>query len=236
MALPETDFDHDNVTLNKLNWLRAAVLGADDGIISVASIILGVAGATSNLGTIFTAGMAGLAAGALSMAVGEYVSVSSQRDTQRAFIAEERTHLKIHPKEEFAELIAMYEAKGLSAITAQQVAHELTNHDVLEAHIDLEMGTSVDNLANPWQAAIASLLAFTVGGLIPLTTILLSSHRVYIAATVIAVLIALCITGYLSAVVSNSSRPKVMLRIILGGALAMMVTYSIGLLLGGIGP
>jgi VIT1/CCC1 family predicted Fe2+/Mn2+ transporter len=234
VALPEKDFDHDNVTLNKLNWLRAAVLGADDGIISVSSIILGVAGATSNLGTIFTAGMAGLAAGALSMAAGEYVSVSSQRDTQRAFIAEEKDHLKIHPKEEFAELIAMYEDKGLSAVTAQQVAHELTNHDVLGAHIDLEMGTSVDNLANPWQAAIASLLAFTIGGLIPLITIVVASHRVYIAATVIAVLVALCITGYLSAVVSNSSRLKVMIRIIVGGALAMAITYTIGRLFGGI--
>ena len=143
------DLDHDATSKNKLNSLRAAVLGANDGIVSVASIVLGVAGATNNRGTIFTAGLAGLVAGAMSMAVGEYVSVSSQRDSEQAFITQERKRLSQNADEEFEELASNYQAKGLSVKTAHQVASELTSHDALRAHLEIEMNLSETDLINP---------------------------------------------------------------------------------------
>ncbi|HET9174386.1 MAG TPA: VIT family protein, partial [Candidatus Saccharimonadales bacterium] len=174
-----------------LNRLRAAVLGANDGIVSVASIVLGVAGATSNKGTIFTAGLAGLVAGALSMGVGEYVSVSTQRDTERAFIRHEAWELKTKPEQELSELADMYEAKGVTAKTARQVAKELTAHDALAAHLDVELNIDPEELTNPWQAAIASLFSFTVGALIPLISIILAATHLRFAITFIAVTVAL---------------------------------------------
>ncbi|MGH7142258.1 MAG: VIT1/CCC1 transporter family protein [Candidatus Saccharimonadales bacterium] len=224
---PQND-DRIQVSKSRLNSLRAAVLGANDGIVSVASIILGVAGATSNRTTIFTAGMAGLAAGALSMAVGEYVSVSSQRDSERAFITDEKRQLENHPAEEFEELTSMYEAKGLSSRTAHQVARELTNRDAIKAHLEVEMNLNETDLSNPLQAAIASLAAFAVGGIIPLATVVAASQSTHLIATVVAVLLALSITGYISATVGRAPRLKAMARVILGGAIAMLLTYAIG--------
>jgi VIT1/CCC1 family predicted Fe2+/Mn2+ transporter len=212
----------------RLNWLRAAVLGANDGIVSVASIVLGVAGATSNKGTIFTAGLAGLVAGALSMAVGEYVSVSSQRDSQRAYIARERRLLKDDPKHELEGLASAYEAKGVSRRTALQVAHELSAGNPLKAHLEAEMGLDEEDLTNPWHAGLASMLSFTAGGLIPLVAVSAAGADVRIVVTFVAVLAALIITGYLSATVGGASRRHAMVRVIIGGILAMAITYFIG--------
>ena len=226
------DDTESQVSNAKLNWLRAAVLGANDGIVSVAAIVLGVAGATASRNAIFTAGLAGLVAGALSMALGEYVSVSSQRDSERAYIAKEKQELADHPEEELEELAEIYQAKGLSAKTAQQVAQELTKHDVIRAHLDAELNINEDDLTNPGHAAIASMLSFTVGGLIPFVTILVVAAHLRSVITFGAVLIALVITGYVSATAGGASRRHAVLRVVLGGALAMIVTYGIGHLFG----
>ena len=213
----------------QLNRLRAAVLGSNDGIVSVSSIILGVAGATNNRGTIFTAGMAGLVAGALSMAVGEYVSVGSQRDTEDAYIAVEKQRLRTNPEAEFKELEAAYRAKGMTAATAHQVATELTASDAIKAHIDAELNLDEEDLNSPTKAALASMVSFTGGGLIPLLAVLsVSGHMTRIYVTFVAVLVALTITGYMSATVGKASRKRSIIRIVIGGALAMVVTYLIG--------
>lgn len=226
------DHTESQVSNAKLNWLRAAVLGANDGIVSVAAIVLGVAGATASRNSIFTAGLAGLVAGALSMALGEYVSVSSQRDSERAYIAKEKRELANHPEEELEELAGIYQSKGLSAKTARQVALELTKHDVIRAHLDAELNIDEDDLTNPGHAAIASMLSFTVGGLIPFVTILLVPAHLHFAITFGAVLVALVITGYVSATAGGASRRHAILRVVLGGAAAMIVTYGIGHLFG----
>ncbi len=216
----------------KSNWLRAAVLGANDGIVSVSSIVLGVAGVTSSRSAIFTAGIAGLVAGAMSMAVGEYVSVSSQSDTEKAYIKAEKRRLKAHPEEEFEQLVGMYQAKGMSQTTARLVATELTAHDPVRAHLEAD-GINEDDLNSPTHAALASMLAFSVGGVIPLIAILnVAGHLLRLEVTFVAVLIALSITGYASATVGGASRRRAILRVVIGGAVAMAVTYGIGRLFG----
>jgi len=224
--------DNERVSNSKLNWLRAAVLGANDGIVSVSSIILGVAGATSARHTIFIAGLAGLVAGAFSMAVGEYVSVSSQRDTERAYIRREKRRLADDPEHELEGLAAAYEAKGVSHNTAMQVAKELTEKDALAAHLEAELQLDEEDLNNPLEAALASMISFTAGGLIPLVTVMLATRNTRVAATFIAVLVALTITGYLSATVGGASRRRAILRVVIGGAVAMALTYLIGHLFG----
>src|SRR4051812_16885801 len=164
---------HDAGVSGRLNWLRAGVLGANDGIVSTAGLVVGVAGATTATGPILTAGIAGLAAGAVSMALGEYVSVSSQRDTERALLAKERSELADFPEAELEELTALYEAKGLSEATARQVARELTDRDAFAAHADAELHLDPEELTDPWQAAGASAVAFTTGSVLPLAAILL---------------------------------------------------------------
>ena len=213
---------------HKLNWLRAAVLGANDGIISVASIVVGVAGASNSPGFILTAGVAGLVAGALSMGVGEYVSVSTQRDTERALIEQEKQELLKNPDYELEELAAMYRAKGLSESTAAAVARELTNHGVVKAHVEIELGLDPNELTNPWHAAFASAVAFLCGAIIPIAVVVLSPAAIRIPMTFAAVLIALIITGALSAHAGESSKVKAALRVVLGGMLAMAVTFGIG--------
>jgi VIT1/CCC1 family predicted Fe2+/Mn2+ transporter len=216
----------------KLNWLRAAVLGANDGIVSVAGIVLGVAGATDNRSAIFTAGLAGLVAGALSMAAGEYISVSSQRDTEKAYIEKEKELLKRFPKEQLQELAETFEAKGLSSKTARAVAAELTNHDAVRAHLDAELNIDEEDLTNPWHAAFASMVAFTVGALIPLLAVVFAPASEHLSATVGAVVIALVVAGVISAKISNAPRLKATARVVVGGVLAMAVTYAIGHLFG----
>ncbi len=219
----------------QLNWLRAAVLGANDGIVSVASIIVGVAGATNTAGFILTAGVAGLVAGALSMAVGEYVSVSAQRDTERALLEKERYELEHEPEAELKELAGLYEAKGLSPATARIVAKELTAKDVFAAHVDAELGIDPNNLVSPWQAAFASAASFTVGGIIPLLAIALPPASTRVIITFVAVIVALAITGTLSAQVGGANRTVATLRVVVGGIIAMIVTFGIGKIFGVVG-
>ena len=189
---------------SRLNWLRAGVLGANDGIVSVAALVVGVAAATTDSNVILIAGVASLLAGAISMALGEYVSVSSQRDSERALIAKETWELENEPDEELAELAGFYEAKGLSSATAQQVAVELTKHDALAAHLEVELHITEQDVSNPWHAAYASAIAFTVGAALPLLAVLLPPAEWRIGATFFAVLVALVITGWLSAHLGNS--------------------------------
>lgn len=227
-----SDEPHAGDVASRLNWLRAGVLGANDGIVSVAAIVVGVAGATTAVAPILTAGVAGLVGGAISMALGEYVSVSSQSDSQRALIEKERRELAEMPDEELAELTAIYESKGISAATARQVAEELTKHDALAAHLEAELGITEHTVVSPWQAAGASALAFTVGGVLPLAAILLTPESVRVLATFAAVLTALIITGTLSARVGGSGWVRPTLRIVIGGTIALATTFLIGTLLG----
>ncbi|HUD03166.1 MAG TPA: VIT family protein [Candidatus Paceibacterota bacterium] len=220
---------------SKLNWLRAAVLGANDGVVSVASIVVGVAAAANSITFIVTAGVAGLVAGALSMAVGEYVSVSAQRDTEKALLAKERFELEHEPEAELEELAGLYEKKGLTKVTAHQVAQELTAHDVFAAHVDVELHIDPNNLVSPWQAAFASAASFFCGAIIPLVVILLPPASMRIPVTFIAVLFVLIITGTLSAQVGGANKTTAVLRVALGGIIAMAVTFGIGKLFGVVG-
>jgi VIT1/CCC1 family predicted Fe2+/Mn2+ transporter len=217
---------------NRLNWLRAGVLGANDGIVSTAGIVVGVAAATTATPVIFTAGLAGLVAGAVSMALGEYVSVSAQRDTQRALMQKEREELAAMPEAELEELAELYEAKGLSARTARRVAEELTEHDAFGAHLDVELGIDPTDLSNPWQAGVSSAVAFTLGAIIPLLAILVPAVGMRVPVTFIAVLMALALTGTVSAVLGGARKSRAVLRVVLGGAVAMLVTYGVGQLVG----
>ena len=211
----------------RLNWLRAGVLGANDGIVSVAAIVVGVAGATTDVVAIVVAGLAALVGGAVSMALGEYVSVSSQRDSERALIEKERHELATMPDEEFEELAGLYRAKGLSEETAYKVAEELTAHDALRAHLSAELDIDPDDVVSPWHAALASALAFLTGGVLPMLTILLPPDwRVPI--TFVVVIVALAITGYVAAAIGGSSRGKAALRVVIGGAIALAATFLIG--------
>ena len=219
----------------RLNWLRAGVLGANDGIVSVAAIVVGVAGATTATGPILTAGLAGLVGGAISMALGEYVSVSSQSDSERALIAKERQELRDMPDEELDELAGLYQARGLSAQTARQVAVELTAHDALAAHLSAELNIDQDDVVSPWRAAVASAAAFTIGAILPMLAILLPPPGWRVPVTFVAVLVALAITGAISAHIGGSSRRRAMIRVVIGGALALAATYGVGALLGASG-
>jgi vacuolar iron transporter family protein len=218
--------------LSRLNWLRAGVLGANDGIVSVAGLVVGVAGATTSRAAVLAAGVAGLAAGAVSMALGEYVSVSSQRDSERALLALERRELAEDPEAEFEELVAIYRDKGLSESTARSVAQELTEHDALAAHADAELNLDPEQLANPWQAALASAISFSAGALLPLVMMLLTSPGWRVPATAIATIAALALTGFISARLGGSQPRRAMIRVVIGGAIALIVTYAIGRLFG----
>lgn len=217
----------------KLNWLRAGVLGANDGIVSVAGIVVGVAAATVERAPILTAGVAGLTAGAVSMALGEYVSVSTQRDTERALLSKERHELADDPAAELDELTALYAAKGLSVSTARLVAEELTGHDAFAAHAEVELGIDPQDLTNPWQAASSSAVAFTLGAFLPLLAILLPPTTFRIPVTVVAVLAALTLTGAVSARLGGAPVGKAVARNVIGGGLALATTYVIGHLIGG---
>lgn len=216
----------------RLNWLRAGVLGANDGIVSVAGLVVGVAGATTERGPLFTAGIAGLVAGAVSMALGEYVSVSSQRDSEIAQLDTEKRELREDPQQELAELAAIYEGKGLRPETARTVAQELTEHDALAAHIDAELSIDPENLTNPWQAAGASALAFTLGAVLPLPAILLPPPAWRVPVTVAVVLIALGVAGWTGARIGGGRRVAAVVRVVVGGGLGLAITYLVGHLFG----
>lgn len=222
---------HQNSTA-RLNKLRAAVLGANDGIVSVAGLVVGVAGATDVRSTIFTAGTAGIIAGAISMAAGEYVSVSSQRDTEKVLLKLEKFEVENYPAEELEELTQIYIKKGLSPSTATLVAKELTRKNVYKAHLDAELAINPDDLVDPWHAAIASALAFLAGSLLPIAAIMIPPANSRIAITFVSTIVALTLTGYLSARFGKAPAKQAIFRVTAGGALAMLVTYSIGHLIG----
>jgi VIT1/CCC1 family predicted Fe2+/Mn2+ transporter len=231
-APPEHHEAHDGSIAGRLNWLRAGVLGANDGIVSTAGLVIGVAAATTERGAVLTAGLAGLAAGAMSMAVGEYVSVSTQRDSEKALIAKEIRELDEEPEAELAELAGIYRGKGLTPDLALQVATQLTAHDALGAHAEAELGIDPHDLTSPWNAALASMLAFTVGALLPLLTITLVSRELRIWVTVGSVALALALTGWASARFGYGAARRAVIRNVAGGLFAMAVTYAIGSAIG----
>ena len=229
------DEAHGGALGERLNWLRAAVLGANDGIVSTAGLVVGVAGATDARSSLLTAGLAGLLAGSMSMAAGEYVSVSTQRDSEKAALAEERRELRDQPEAELEELTELLEDRGLSRDVALEAAQQLTERDALKAHARVELGIDPDELANPWHAAWASFLAFTAGALLPLLAMVLPPAAWRLAVTVVSVLAALVLTGWTSARLGAADPRRAMLRNVAGGALAMAVTYGVGALLGAAG-
>ncbi|GAB3623914.1 VIT family protein [Mariniluteicoccus endophyticus] len=216
----------------KLNWLRAGALGANDGIISTAGLVVGVAGAQASKSAILVAGLAGLVAGALSMAGGEYMSVSTQKDTELAVLAKERRELAEQPEEELAELTAIYRDKGLSEQVAHDVAVELTAHDALAAHAEAELGISSTEHANAWQAAWASMVAFALGAVLPLLAMLLSPADIRMAVTWAAVLGALALTGVITSQLGGAHPLRPIVRNVAVGTLTMALTWGVGHLVG----
>jgi VIT1/CCC1 family predicted Fe2+/Mn2+ transporter len=220
--LSDNHQDDSSSTLgDRLNWLRAGVLGANDGIVSVAGVVVGVAGASSDRQQILTAGVAALVAGALSMAGGEYVSVSTQRDTEAAAIAKETQELTEMPEEELKELAKYYESRGLSPDIAHDVATAFTRTDPLRAHAEMEFNITPGELTNPWHAALASLLAFAVGAVVPLAVVAVSPGSARIWLSVASVVLALLITGYVSAQLGRAPKQPAILRNVLVGMLTM---------------
>lgn len=235
MALLHGFEPHDAASNGKLNWLRAGVLGANDGIVSIAALVVGIAAATSDVSVIFLTGIAALIAGAVSMGLGEYVSVSSQRDSELAWINKEKRELEMFPEEELDELAELYEKEGLSAETARKVAEELTAKDALKAHLKLELNIDHEDLTNPVHAAISSMLSFLAGAIIPLAAILITvgggvNTTVAIAVTFAATIVALGLTGGIGAWIGGSPVPRSVVRVVIGGAVALAITYGIGLL------
>ncbi len=217
----------------RLNWLRAGVLGANDGIVSTAGLVMGVAGATTDRTALLVAGLAGLVAGALSMAGGEYVSVSTQADTEQAAIDLEKWELENLPEQELEELASMYVEKGLDADLAHQVAEQLTAKDALTAHVEIELGISADERTSALHAAVSSMVAFSGGAVLPLLAILLPPPSLRIWVTVIAVTLALVITGFVSARLGRAPVRPAVLRNMVVGLVAMAITYLVGTVVGG---
>src|SRR3954447_8837534 len=222
---------HDDAISGRLNWLRAGVLGANDGIVSVAAVLVGVAAATPALAPLLTAGVAALAGGAISMALREYVSVSSQRDSEQSLIEKERRELADDPEGEFAELVGLYRARGLTEPTAHLVAEELTRRDVLRAHLSEELGITEEAVARPLPAAAASAVSFLLGGAVPFVAMLVIPPAVRVPVTVVVVLLALALTGAVGARLGRAPALRPTLRVLVGGALALAVTYGLGVLL-----
>jgi len=218
---------------NQLNKLRAAVLGGNDGIVSTAGLVLGVAGASASKETILIAGVAGLVSGAISMAAGEFVSVSSQRDSEKAFLERMRTHIASkHHSSEAEEFIERFKEKGISEATAIKVADELEAAGTLTTELEKELGIDADDLSNPWSAAIASALSFTAGSIIPLAAVFFSSNEWRLPITVAAVLLSLILTGTLSARAGQANKTRAALRVVVWGIGAMAITYAIGHVIG----
>lgn len=219
---------------HRAGWLRASVLGANDGIISTAALLLGVAAADATRNSILTAGFAGLVAGAVSMALGEYVSVSSQRDSERSDIAKETWELAHQADHELEELTAIYQAKGLSPQLATEVAVQLTEHDALTTHLRDELGISRDELARPFQAAWTSAAAFTAGALLPLIAVVAASESLRVPLIVSLTVVALVALGYVGARAGGASPWRPIMRVVGGGLLAMAATSLVGWLFGNV--
>jgi VIT1/CCC1 family predicted Fe2+/Mn2+ transporter len=223
---PEVHLSH------RSNWLRAAVLGANDGILSTASLVLGVAASGASGGAIVTAGIAGLVAGALSMAAGEYVSVSSQRDAEQADLRLEERELRRDPPGELRELASVYERRGLPPALATEVAVTLSRRSALEAHARDELGLDQARLARPFQAAWTSALSFSAGAALPLLAVAVTPARARVGVAVVVTLIALGLLGDLGARLGGAPRRRATVRVVAWGALAMAVTAGIGALVG----
>jgi VIT1/CCC1 family predicted Fe2+/Mn2+ transporter len=219
---------------HRTGWLRAAVLGANDGLVSTASLIVGVAASAAATGDILLAGTAGLVAGAMSMAAGEYVSVSSQSDTENADLARERRELVTQPEFELDELAGFFKARGVSPETARSVAQELTEHGALSAHAREELGISEMTTARPLQAAVTSAATFSVGAALPLAVVILSPAQDLIPAVVVATLLLLAGLGALGALTGGAKPGRATLRVTFWGAAAMAVTAMVGTLFGAV--
>jgi len=232
MSQPVTPHPEEAHKSQRSGWLRAAVLGVNDGIVSTSSLMLGVSAASASKSAVLTAGIAGLVAGALSMAMGEYVSVSSQRDSERADIDIEVRSLAANPHEELAELALIYEKRGLTPELAREVAQQLHDHDAVAAHARDELGIDYEALANPSQAALASAVAFSVGAIIPIiATISVAKAEVNITV-VVASLIALAISGAIGAYIGGGHKIRAAVRVFVGGGAAMAITALIGHIIG----
>ncbi|PZU44675.1 MAG: hypothetical protein DI568_15100 [Sphingomonas sp.] len=218
--------------VERIGWLRAAVLGANDGILSTAGLVIGVAGAGTARGDILLAGIAGMAAGALSMAAGEYVSVSSQKDAEQADLNREARELAAQPEQELAELVSIYMSRGMNKETARQAAQQTTARDALAAHARAELGITSATIARPLQAAFASALTFSAGAALPLFTVRFAPEPLIAAAIAISTLLALALLGWLGAWAGKAPAPRAVLRVSFWGAIAMAVTYGIGKLAG----
>nr|WP_300146020.1 VIT family protein [Propionicimonas sp.] len=216
----------------RLNWLRAGVLGANDGIVSTAGLVVGVAGATTDSVALLIAGLAGMVAGALSMAGGEYVSVSSQRDSEIAALRQQEDELAADPDGKLRQLTAHYAERGLSTELAGRVAAELTQHAALDAHARVFLNLDADERVSPGAAARASLFAFLAGSVIPLLAMVTTPAAVRLPFTVLAVLVALVITGYVSARLGGARPARPVVRNVVVGSLAMGITYLVGWLVG----
>ena len=219
----------------RAGWLRAAVLGANDGIVSTASLVVGVAAASASRDAVITAGIAGLVAGAMSMAVGEYVSVSSQRDTEHADLAKEARELAADPAGELDELTGIYQRRGLSPATAAIVAAELTAHDALAAHTRDELGLTETLRARPLQAASYSAVSFVAGAVLPLIAVIVAPAGARIAVVTVVALLCLAGSGALGAVLGGAGPWRGALRVTVGGGLAMAATALIGIGVGAAG-
>ena len=221
--------------VTRIGWLRAAILGANDGIVSTASLIAGVAAAGATQSSILVTGTAGLVAGAMSMAAGEYVSVSSQRDAEKADIATEKHELATDPAFELEELTQIYEQRGLGRPLAEQVARQLTDHNALDSHLRDELGLTHEARARPIQAAIASAASFSVGAALPLATVLIDRGSSLPWTVSGASLIFLAILGALGAWAGNAPMVRPVVRVTFWGAMAMAATIAIGSLFGAVG-
>lgn len=218
--------------LHRSGWLRAAVMGANDGIVSIASLLIGVASAGSSTGAILLAGVAGTVAGAMSMAAGEYVSVSSQADIEAADLAIERNSLKESSEEELRELAAIYEGRGLEPQLALQVARQMTAHDALAAHARDEIGIVDSGRAQPIRAALSSGATFTVGAALPLAVAALVPQEQAVAGIAGSALVALLVLGLVSAQAGGAPKFRAALRVVFWGGLAMVLTFAVGSLFG----
>ena len=223
------DEDHSS---HRIGLLRAMVLGANDGIISTACLVLGVAAATTERSAILTAGMAGLVAGAASMALGEYVSVSSQRDSEQSDIAKEKWELEHTPDIELAELAGIYRKKGLPQALANEVAVELTKHDALKTHLAEELGIHEATRARPLQASVGSAGSFAVGAAIPLIAVALFSEAMRFTGTIAIVVLTLVALGVSSSKYGGAHPVRPVLRVVIGGLVAIAVTMAVGKLFG----
>jgi VIT1/CCC1 family predicted Fe2+/Mn2+ transporter len=220
---------------DRIGWLRAGVMGANDGVVSTSSLLLGIAATGAPIAAVLVAGAAGLVAGAMSMAAGEYVSVSSQADTEAGDRARETRELAADPAAELNELTGIYVARGLDAALARQVAEQLTARDALGAHLRDELGQSVETRARPIQAALASAAAFTVGGALPLFAAWVVPSSMAKVSVAIFSFACLCALGAVAATVGGTGVGRSVLRVAFWGALAMVVTSAVGAIFGAVG-